>query len=67
MEVVLLAVEHPSAIIFGMGTRKIPFANDEYYHIYNRGVDKRNIFKDINDLNRFFQSMKEFNRVEPIG
>ncbi|MBU0723253.1 hypothetical protein KKH46_03555, partial [Patescibacteria group bacterium] len=65
-----MGVEPPSAIISNIKikrTTKIPFANDEYYHIYNRGVDKRNIFKDINDLNRFFQSMKEFNRVEPIG
>jgi len=50
-----------------MTIRKVPFANNEYYHIYNRGVDKRNIFQDINDLNRFFQSMKEFNSIEPIG
>ncbi|MBU1956439.1 transposase [Patescibacteria group bacterium] len=49
-----------------MTMRKIPFANGEYYHIYNRGVDKRNIFKDIHDRNRFFQSMKAFNRIKPI-
>lgn len=47
--------------------RTISFANGEYYHVYNRGVDKRNIFQDRNDLNRFFQSMKEFNSMEPIG
>ena len=39
----------------------------EYYHIYNRGVDKRPIFNDYEDLGRFFQSMKEFNSVKPIG
>ncbi|MFA5838791.1 MAG: transposase [Candidatus Paceibacterota bacterium] len=47
--------------------RKIEFANDEYYHIFNRGVDKRKIFSDKYDLQRFFQSMKEFNTLEPIG
>lgn len=47
--------------------RKIQFINDKYYHIYNRGVDKRIIFQDIDDLVRFFQSMQEFNTVEPIG
>ncbi len=47
--------------------RKTPFVKGEYYHIYNRGVEKRNIFSDQHDLNRFFQSMKEFNVVEPIG
>jgi len=62
-----LGVSPPSDIISGMTTRKVPFVNNEYYHIYNRGVDKRNIFQDINDLNRFFQSMKEFNSIEPIG
>ena len=43
------------------------FANGEFYHIYNRGVDKRSIFEDTYDLDRFFQSMKEFNSVVPIG
>jgi len=47
--------------------RKVPFVEDEYYHIYNRGVDKRSIFKDRKDLERFFQSIKEFNSVKPIG
>ena len=43
------------------------FVNDEYYHVYNRGVDKRDVFMDKLDLRRFFQSMEEFNAVEPIG
>ncbi|MBI2046219.1 MAG: transposase [Parcubacteria group bacterium] len=47
--------------------RKIPFINSEFYHIYNRGVDKRNIFSNKYDTDRFFQSMNEFNVVEPIG
>ena len=47
--------------------RKIPFVQDEYYHIYNRGVDKRSIFEDVFDLARFYQSMQELNSVEPIG
>jgi len=47
--------------------RKVPFVNGEFYHIYNRGVDKREIFSDRDDLERFFQSMSEFNTVEPIG
>lgn len=47
--------------------RKITFANGEYYHVYNRGVDKRDIFSDKFDLDRFFRSMKEFNTIEPIG
>jgi len=47
--------------------RKIVFAEGEMYHIFNRGVDKRNIFDDKYDFERFFQSMKEFNVIEPIG
>ncbi|MDP3935074.1 MAG: transposase [Candidatus Giovannonibacteria bacterium] len=47
--------------------RKIKFVKGGFYHIYNRGVDKRNIFADTTDLKRFFQSMDEFNTLEPIG
>ena len=47
--------------------RKITFVNEEYYHIYNRGVDKRTIFERQEDLERFFESMEEFNTIEPIG
>lgn len=47
--------------------RKIQFINGEYYHVFNRGVDKRIIFPEWYDLERFFQSMKEFNTIEPIG
>ncbi len=50
-----------------MASRTISFVEGEYYHIYNRGVDKRTIFESKNDLYRFFQSMIEFNVVEPIG
>ncbi len=34
-------------------TRNIALAPEEYYHIYNRGVDKRNIFENQNDYHRF--------------
>lgn len=50
-----------------MATRKTPFVEGEFYHIYNRGVDKREIFSDVADLTRFFRSMEEFNTLEPIG
>ena len=43
------------------------FTTGEYYHIYNRGVDKRKIFSDNYDLARFLQCMDEFNSVSPIG
>lgn len=47
--------------------RKIEFEIDEVYHIFNRGVDKRKIFSNKKDLDRFFESMTAFNSVKPIG
>lgn len=47
--------------------RKTAFADGEYYHIYNRGVDKRDIFMNQLDFGRFLQSMDEFNAEDPIG
>lgn len=35
--------------------RKILFAVGEYYHIYNRGVEKRNIFTNDSDYKRFIK------------
>jgi len=46
--------------------RKVELANNEHYHIFNRGVDKRKIFQETEDLLRFFQSMDEFNAINPI-
>jgi putative transposase len=42
------------------------FTTGEYYHIYNRGVDKRDIFLDDSDYFRFLKSLKEFNQLEPV-
>ena len=50
-----------------MANRTISFTNDEYYHVYNQGVDKRAIFESPTDTNRFIQSMVEFNTIDPIG
>ena len=47
--------------------RKTRFVNGEIYHVYNRGTDKRIIFSDNEDVERFIQSMEEFNVIEPIG
>ncbi len=47
--------------------RKDPLVTNQYYHIYNRGVDKRDIFMNKNDLSRFILSIKEFNIANPIG
>jgi len=47
--------------------RKNPFISDQYYHIYNRGVDKRDVFMSKKDLYRFMLSVKEFNTTCPTG
>lgn len=41
-------------------------APGEYYHVYNRGVDKRLIIKDKEDSDRFIQSLEFFNSKKPI-
>ncbi len=43
--------------------RNFQFQTGEYYHIYNRGVDKRDIFMDDKDYLRFLRSMREFNNT----
>jgi putative transposase len=45
--------------------RKTEFCVGEYYHIYNRGVEKRKIFLDDADYFRFLNSIKEFNNSLP--
>lgn len=41
--------------------RKTAFANGEYYHIFNRGVDKREIFSCVKDYERFLLAMDLLN------
>ena len=50
-----------------MSIRRQPLITGEMYHIYNRGVDKRDIFTDKNDIYRFIESIKEFNREDKIN
>ncbi|MFH1667426.1 MAG: hypothetical protein ABH884_03005, partial [Candidatus Komeilibacteria bacterium] len=47
-------------------SRKIEFKTGEYYHLYNRGVDQREIFTDKKDYQRFAQSLRVFNQVQPV-
>lgn len=50
-----------------MPNRKEKFVEGEYYHLYNRGTEKRPIFDDPEDLNRFIKSIDEFNDIDLIG
>jgi len=47
--------------------RKIKFVNAAYYHVYNRGVEKRKIFLTKSDCRRFIDSILIFNSVIPLG
>lgn len=46
--------------------QKPQFVNNEIYHIYNRGVEKRNIFLDNRDYFRFIHDLFEFNDENPV-
>ncbi|MEK7636708.1 MAG: transposase [Patescibacteria group bacterium] len=48
-----------------MPIRKIQFVEGEIYHIYNRGVEKRNIFMEEKDYLRAIHDMYEFNDENP--
>ena len=48
-----------------MSIRKIPLVSGEYYHVFNRGVDKRKIFETQNDLYYFFKRLIDLNNAEP--
>jgi putative transposase len=41
--------------------QKPQFVEDRIYHIYNRGVEKRNVFLDKKDYFRFIHDLYEFN------
>jgi len=47
-------------------TREKP-QNNEYYHVYNRGAGKQNIFKEKIDLIRFLKCLTAFNSVKPVA
>jgi len=50
-----------------MAVRNIIFKVGGYYHIYNRGTDKRKIFLDKGDLYYFFDSIQIYNSVEKFN
>ena len=47
--------------------RKVEFANGHLYPIYNRGVEKRDIFLDESDYQRFLTGLTEFNTPSPVN
>jgi len=47
-----------------MSIRNIEFANGEYYHVFNRGVDKRIIFKNKSQQHFFFNRLQLLNTTD---
>lgn len=48
-----------------MPRRNLPLVNDYYYHIFNRGVEKRNIFLDSRDRTRFLNMLSYYRYLGP--
>ncbi len=46
--------------------RKTPLIEGEYYHLYNRGVDKRKVFMDASEYIRFLAYVYMLNSDERI-
>lgn len=47
--------------------RNTQFENNEYYHLYNRGTDKREIFLNNLDRYRFLLGLCSFNETERLS
>ncbi|MDO8638284.1 MAG: transposase [Candidatus Daviesbacteria bacterium] len=48
-----------------MPGRNVPLGNGEFYHVYNRGSDKRNIFIQPRDYKRFQQTFYYYQFLGP--
>lgn len=46
--------------------RKQKLVSDNIYHVYNRGVEKRIIYKDSRDYMRFIKGLVVFNDIKPV-
>jgi REP element-mobilizing transposase RayT len=55
------------ATILVMGIRSVPLLEGEFYHVFNRGVDKRLLFNDDADRRRFLKLLYVSNSVTPIN
>lgn len=52
---------------YAMPRKIVPLVTGETYHLFNRGVDKRNIFSDKVDFFRFHKSLQLFNAENKSG
>ena len=49
-----------------MAYRRVPFQVDEWFHCYNRGIDKRTVFESEDDSERFLQLLYLANSEEKL-
>ncbi|OGI66278.1 hypothetical protein A2647_00800 [Candidatus Nomurabacteria bacterium RIFCSPHIGHO2_01_FULL_40_24b] len=61
-----VASVYGSCYIMDMALRKQSFAVDEYYHLYNRGTEKRKIFLEKRDYEHFLFLMYVCNTTKSI-
>lgn len=47
-------------------TRQINISPDEFYHVYNRGIEKRKVFLSRADYERFMALLYLANQTEPV-
>ncbi len=47
-------------------SRRVEFSDDEFYHVFNRGTEKRNIFTRRSDYERFLALLYACNGTEPV-
>jgi len=50
-----------------MAIRRIPFVPGEWYHLYSRGIDKRTVFDDKKDFERFLKLLYLGNDVQDVN
>jgi len=62
-----LSLSARDAKCYNNGVRREILSEDEYYHVYNRGVDHRSIIQDQKDAERFTTCLDAFNTIEPVG
>src|SRR5438094_713652 len=48
-----------------MPVRITPLVNNHFYHVFNRGVEKRNIFKNAYDYNRLLKTIEYYQYQGP--
>lgn len=48
-----------------MAIRNVPLVSGQFYHVYNRGNEKRSIYLQTRDFNRFIQTLYYYQYKDP--